>query len=1051
MALKPPNKQLANKAFLALESHRLKHAFSFDPLLSMRVSNVDSLPHQIEAVYEHVLKKHRIRFMLAHDPGAGKTIMAGLILKDLKMRNIVKRVLVVVPGQLREQWKWELKNRFDLDFDIVTRDTFTQKGRTGVWEDDLLVTSIDFAKRDDVLKSLRDARFDLVIVDEAHKMSAYSYGRTTSKTKRYHLGEALSLSSKHMLFLTATPHKGDAQNFRLLLDLLEPGFFSAAGMIEDSVREGFNPVFLRRAKEDMVDFDGAPLFVPREVRTPDVRLSKHEKTLYTAMSKYVTEQYNLATRSVKSHNITFALIILQRRFASSIYALTKSLKRRMDKLEQIERAAEKVSFDDISDDYVEKVDEMSEKERWEEEQKWELITAAQNMDELRAEIDIIADLIQKAQKVIGSEAKLFQLKEMLENLDKTNPNEKILIFTESKDTLDYLTEHVRSWGYSVNNIHGSMGGTERKEAENIFKNDTRIMVATEAAGEGINLQFCRLMINYDLPWNPNRLEQRMGRIHRYGQKLDVNIFNLVIADTREGEILIRLFEKLEHIRSVMGNDKIFDVISDIVPGKSLAQLMLDATVKSKGQKKIISELDTIMGDTEAVKEQMQDNFTSRRMDDKSLKMLQATVRENSLVPEYSKNLFCDIVDTAGGNVKSGDDYEGLTTNITVPKLLLSDDHDSSKDITAVFDAYAHEQIPNTDLVTFGHVMFDAALEWAMSQFTSSAMDGKTTVLDPTGRLDGNIAFYTGSVVYGITGEQVSSHMIACIVDLKAGTAKCIPSSVILDLDWNYDKKTDDDFMDSEGIEYVQKMATDAVNTQLDSYASAIADEGRIQANMAQKYGLHSLDALLDGIESDIMQLLEKKRRGVKADLAIYNKRQDRIKYRTARRNMEERIKSDTNLTVDNIKCVGMIRVMPGTFAQSAKKLSAVEFAIEFEHARGRTPVNMSHEWNGYDIRSAPMDSGGGSNSGSSGNNRSSSSSGSDVRYILALKEQDGWVYFTTNEWLKALTLGERYYLYVIRGVMQEPLVLSDPAHVLRSERRGTTYCVSVDRILSSLS
>ena len=361
------------RAFLALESHRLEHAFDLDPLLSMSISKVDSLPHQVEAVYEHVLKKPRIRYMLAHDPGAGKTIMAGLVLKDLRMRKLVNRVLVVVPGQLREQWKWELKSRFDQDFVIVDRDVFSTKGGAGTWEENLIITSIDFAKRDDVLQSLADAKFDLVIVDEAHKMSAYSYGRTTSKTKRYRLGETLSTSSKHMLFLTATPHKGDSQNFRLLLDLLEPGFFAASGMIEESVREGHNPVFLRRAKEDMISFDGSPLFVPRTVHTPDVRMSEPEQILYEAMSNYVTEQYNLAIRSVKGHNITFALIILQRRFASSMYALIKSLRRRMKKLEQLESAAQ--STPTIDEGYMDKVDEMSEKDRWEEEQKWELISA----------------------------------------------------------------------------------------------------------------------------------------------------------------------------------------------------------------------------------------------------------------------------------------------------------------------------------------------------------------------------------------------------------------------------------------------------------------------------------------------------------------------------------------------------------------------------------------------------------------------------------------------------------------------------------------------------
>ena len=1031
--------QAPPRAFLSLELQRLRRAFSIDPMLAMSVSRVDSLPHQIEAVYGHVLRKPRIRYMLAHDPGAGKTVMAGLVLKDLMMRGMIRRVLVVVPGQLREQWQWELRHRFGEDFGIVDRDVFSQKGGIGAWDGDLLITSIDFAKRDDVLRSIADARFDLVIVDEAHKMSAYSYGRATSKTRRYHLGEALSASSRHMLFLTATPHKGDSQNFRLLLDLLEPGFFSAAGMIEESVREGNSPVFLRRAKEDMVGFDGAPLFVPRTVYTPDVRLTKAEKSLYGAMSKYVAEQYNLATRSVKSHNITFALIILQRRFASSIYALTRSLKRRLDKLEYLEGAAEGVPLGDVAEDYVERVDEMSERDRWEEEQKWELISAAQNMEELRAEIEVISGLIQQAQQVLGSEAKLFQLKETLERLDGTYPDEKVLVFTESKDTLDYLVQHIRSWGYGVNTIHGSMGSHERKEAESVFRDDARVMVATEAAGEGINLQFCRLMINYDLPWNPNRLEQRMGRIHRYGQKLPVFIFNLVAADTREGEILVRLFEKLDDIRSVMGNDKVFDVISDIVPGKSLAQMMLDATVSSRRQKQIISELDDMVGDAAGIKEQMQDRFVAKRIDGARLGAMRDDVLEKGLVPEYARGLFCDIVREAGGSVLDGGDPEGRTVRIRLPQGLRpggdGDDNDNDDDdeayMTAVFDTDAHEQFPDAELVTFGHPAFGAALDWAADRFAERAAGGTAAARDPTGRLDGYLVLYAGSVSYG-TGEHVSSHVVACMVSPKTGKARSVPPSVALDLDWLGGGGDSGAAAPAAGAaDRAREAGAAEAERELGSYADAVAKYGRAQAAMAQKYGLRSLDSLLDAIEADVMRLLEKKMRGTKVDLAIYNKRKDRKKYREARRGLERRIESEADLRVGRASPIGVVRVIPGSAAEAARKRSALDAAMEFEAARGRAPENVSGEGRGFDIRSAAGRAGGG---------------GGDTLYILALKEADGWVEFTYNEWLRAGMMHDRYRLYMVRSGMQEPVMLPDPAHALSPVRRGTMYRVSAEQV-----
>ncbi|MDE0090967.1 MAG: DEAD/DEAH box helicase [Thaumarchaeota archaeon] len=312
------------QAFLALEAKRFWYAFEYDPVLGMSVSRVDPLPHQIEAVYGHVLKKSRIRFMLAHDPGAGKTIMAGLIIKELELREGRKRVLIVVPGQLREQWRWEMQDKFDDGFEVVDRAYFEANGRGDAWRGDHLITSIDFAKREDIADSLRRAgRFDMAIVDEAHKMSAYSQGNSTSKTRRYRLGEVLSANTEHLLFLTATPHKGDTKNFQLLLDLLEPGYLAGEGMIESSIRRGDNPLFLRRAKEDMRDFENMPLFMPRSVETPDVRLSAKERALYNAMSKYVKEQYNLALQSSKGHNVTFALIILQRRGRMDAWCFTK--------------------------------------------------------------------------------------------------------------------------------------------------------------------------------------------------------------------------------------------------------------------------------------------------------------------------------------------------------------------------------------------------------------------------------------------------------------------------------------------------------------------------------------------------------------------------------------------------------------------------------------------------------------------------------------------------------------------------------------------------------
>ncbi|MGB9658897.1 MAG: DEAD/DEAH box helicase, partial [Nitrososphaerales archaeon] len=513
--------------FLVVEAIRFRNASIFDPLLAVNASRVDALPFQIEAVYGYVLKQPRIRFLIADDPGAGKTIMAGLILKELKLRKLAKKILIVVPGHLKDQWRRELKEKFDESFDVVDRNTFNSTYGENPWEKyNQVIISMDFAKQDGILQTLNSVRWDLVIVDEAHKFAAYRYGNKLEKTDRYRLGETLSKTSNHLLFLTATPHKGDPENFRLFLDLLMPGFFATSQMVEESLKNKDNPLFIRRLKEDLRDFEGRPIFTRRFPKTIKFSLSDAEMVLYNELSSYIIEQYKKAIEFDKKRNIAFALTILQRRMASSVYALLKSLERRKEKLKKILREEEiqekmKFSYGYLKD--FEEIEDLEEVEKWEREEEWESITLAKNLEDLKKEIEIIEELIKKAREILESEGetKLRELKKAIkegfQKIKEIQGNAKILIFTEFKDTLDYLVDKIHSWGYKVNFIHGGMSIDERVKAEKIFRDETEIMVATEAAGEGINLQFCHIMINYDIPWNPTRLEQRMGRIHRYGQ------------------------------------------------------------------------------------------------------------------------------------------------------------------------------------------------------------------------------------------------------------------------------------------------------------------------------------------------------------------------------------------------------------------------------------------------------------------------------------------------------------------------------------------------------
>lgn len=1013
-----------SNALLALEAKRFRHAFMFDPVLAMSISKVDPLPHQIEAVYGYVLKRPRIRFMLAHDPGAGKTIMAGLVIKEMKMRGMIRRILIVVPGQLKEQWRWELYDKFDEYFDVVDREYFDYSGGLNAWDANQLVTSIDFAKQSDVMDSLKAVRFDLIIVDEAHKMSAYTYGNTTSKTQRYRLGETLSVMSDHVLFLTATPHKGDANNFRLLMDLLEPGFFASDSMLEESISRQDNLLFLRRAKEGMVDFDNVPLFVPRSVETPDMGMSPAEKRLYASLSRYVKRQYNLAMKVATKHNVTFALIILQRRFASSTFALLKSLERRQAKLKQLEADADTARHGGgrtpaDATEYLEKIDEMAESERWGEERRWEVISAAKNRDELRTEIRTLDGLIEKSKVVIssGAETKLNQLKATMDVLDKAHPDEKMLVFTESKDTLDYLVSRIESWGYSVNTIHGAMPSAERKEAEAIFRYTTRVMVATEAAGEGINLQFCHLMINYDLPWNPNRLEQRMGRIHRYGQKMPVRVFNMVMADTREGEIMQTLFDKLLEIKEAMSGDKVFDVISDIVPGKSLSQMMLDATVRTRRQKEIISELsDSMSLDNEDVLEHLKDGLATKSIDNMSIRGVMDGAREQQLSPYHTEHLFRRIADAAGGRVEG----DGSVVSIWLPKSVIGlarkDEDLPLQYPEATFDKMARDKNPDVELFSFGHPAFEAALAWAEKRFTKDALGGSVFV-DPAGRLDGYLIFCEGVVTDGHQ-RPAGKQLLACLVDAETGTMRLLPPSVLLDLEVRNGKRRPDG-----ATEDVLGRAVDRSTQLLEEYKGTLAVERDRQADAARRYGMTSLDILLENICDDVIGLLSRKRRGVKVDLPIYNKRRDRKRYRVARKDLKGRIEMDSALSAPKPSVVGVVRVVPGSAARAGRIQKALEDALDFEARASRDAESVCGEGRGFDIRSVDGDGA--------------------VRYVLA-KPTGRTLSFTSNEWFRAKALGDDYYLYLAgNGKIRR---ICNPADVLSPTRVRNGYRVSASQL-----
>ena len=706
---------------LVSEAHRIRLAHLFDPVLAVHTSVVDPLPHQITAVYEEMLPRQPLRFLLADDPGAGKTIMAGLLMKELIARGDLQRCLVVCPGSLAEQWQDELYGRFQLPFEILTNDKL-EAARTGNWflETNLVIARLDKLSRDeDVQEKLKapDGRWDLIVCDEAHKMSATFFGAEIKYTKRHRLGQLLSTLTRNFLLMTATPHNGKEEDFQLFMSLLDGDRFE--GRFRDGVHTADVSDLMRRmVKEGLVKFDGTPLFPERIAYTVPYRLSDAEARLYKEVTDYVREEFNRAEalqNDQRAGTVGFALTILQRRLASSPLAIAESLRRRRERLESrlrelelLQRGAEVaplLATAPLLDD--EEVDDLEDAPDDEvpaaEEEILDQATAARTIGELQAEIRTLERLQSLAAVVLrrGDDRKWSELASLLgeiftpaatgagsteeiapadsESISKPvpSPRQKLVIFTEHRDTLSYLHRKISSLlgrESALVMIHGSMGREDRLKAQESFRHDpeVQVLIATDAAGEGINLQRAHLMVNYDLPWNPNRIEQRFGRIHRIGQTEVCHLWNLVAEKTREGDVYLKLLEKLERARETLGG-QVFDVLGKVqFEGKPLRELLVQA-IRYGEQPEVRARLEQVVEDAfdEA---RIQDLLEDRALAPDALDSSRVQrIREDMeraearrLQPHYVESFFREGFERLGGTLKQREARRYEVTHVPAP-------------------------------------------------------------------------------------------------------------------------------------------------------------------------------------------------------------------------------------------------------------------------------------------------------------------------------------------------------------------------------------------------
>src|SRR5437870_6903995 len=773
---------------LGLQAYALGIAYECDPYCGLSISRVDPLPHQLESIYDHLLKLARVRFLLADDAGAGKTIMAGLLIRELKLRGLAERILIVCPANLAFQWQRELKEKFDEKFHVIRGDAIRDQFGINQWiEHKQILTSLDLAKRTDILPGLKQVHWDFVIVDEAHRMSAAD---AEHKSQRYRLGEMLRESSDHLLLLTATPHKGDPANFSLFLQLLDQDAYADVRSIRAAMEQRRAPFYLRRTKEAMVYFperqaDGKwvarKIFTKRIPHTVDFKIDGDEDRLYRDVTAYVKAQsYKAAAEEddPRSRAVGFLMAMYQRRLASSTFALHRSLENRAKRLDEGLRRAQELARQappEIPD--PEEFEEMEEAQRERLEEIIEAVTLSQNPQQVREEIAELKALAAQAQQVEEAivEAKLSRLKEVLhEQGFFGHPDQRLLLFTEFKDTLDYLVARLKTWGFRVGFIHGSMKSGSRDEpgsrlyAEQQFKDGAiQVLVATEAAGEGINLQCCHILFNYDIPWNPNRLEQRMGRIHRYGQTKDCLIFNFVATNTIEGRVLQRLLEKLQEIRDALDDDAVFNVVGEVLPAAHVERVLRDYYSGRLGdadlEDRLLRNVDE--GQFRAICQNALEGLASKKLNLEMLIERRAQAQERRVVPETIARFLREAAEFVPLTLKDIPSLPHTFEPARTPPVLRRYEKDPDWKLPALTDRHPRcstdreaAETNSLEWVTPGHPLFEAIRRHTHAQALDVFGKGATFYSLEHER-PARIDFYRARVVDGL-GQVIHERLFA---------------------------------------------------------------------------------------------------------------------------------------------------------------------------------------------------------------------------------------------------------------------------------------------------
>ena len=1057
---------------LGLQAHSLGIAYEFDPYFGLSISKVDPLPHQLEAVYDYLLKLSRVRFLLADDAGAGKTIMAGLLVRELKLRGLAERVLVVAPANLAFQWQRELKEKFDEKFLVLKGSDIRDQFGVNQWlEQNQVVTSLDLAKRIEILPGLRQVHWDLVIVDEAHRMSWTPPAR---KTARYALGELLRDSCDHILLLTATPHKGDPVNFTLFLQLLDQDAYADVRSIREAMDRRRAPFYLRRTKEAMVYFPervagqwvAKKIFTKRIPHSVGFQIDGPEFELYKTVTRFVKRQSARAAAAgddPRARAVGFLMALYQRRLASSTHAVRCSLENRANRLELgLKKAQELARTAPPALPDPEELEEMDEAERERLETLLEAISLARDADDVRREIAELRQLAEQAAAVEKSlaEAKLSRLKQLLhEQGFFDRPDQRLLLFTEFRDTLDYLVANLKEWGFRTGSIHGSMRPGARDEpgtrlhAEQQFKDGViQVLVATEAAGEGINLQCCHILFNYDIPWNPNRLEQRMGRIHRYGQRKDCLIFNFVATNTIEGRVLQRLLEKLHEIRNALDDDAVFNVVGEILPAAHIERVLRDYYAGKLGdadfEDRLLHNVDE--GRFRAICRNALEGLAAKRLNLEMLIERRARAQERRVVPETIARFLSETAGYANLALKPVARLPHTFDPGKTPTVLRRYERESDWYLPALAAEYQQlstdrdtAEEHHLEWVTPGHPLFEAIRRHTF-QLAQEHLKKGACFYSLTHDAPARIDFYRARVVDGL-GHVVHERLFA--VELTDGGAPCrrepallgdlipAPSPCLLTGAEG----------DSEGSLPTVAALPEAIawlqQSVLVPFLEEVRAERQAEVERVAEHVELSLTELLARADQEIgkaQEAIERGEQGAEGRLAQAEARHEELQARRERRRKE--LQQERSLTLQAVERLTSVLVLPHPERESPEvrplrpnlqtEAIAMRVAIEYEKSQGREVYDVHEQNLGYDLTSLDRRSG-------------------ELRLIevKGLGEADGSVMLTPNELRVAQDRRDCYWLYVVTHCNTTPQLrepIKDPARFnWREVTKVAHYCLSV--------